>query len=201
MLSKNRKAGRAVISSIKIMSAIFTFGTKARYVKEDVCLLLVRGVSYNEVAEIVKKLPSYKAAGPHGYNAEFFKASWSIIGQDLVDSIRNFMRTGILPSGGAASGRRNLVAWKEVCKPKSVGGLGILNLSLYNKALMLGHLWDIAQKDYLWGFYSNISLLRAYWHLCEMEFLGRIDRLEGYKEMEMQNSEDVGSLYYYSSYL
>ncbi|KAL9691865.1 hypothetical protein QQ045_012292 [Rhodiola kirilowii] len=53
---------------------------------------------------------------------------------------RNFLLSGNAP------GRKSLVAWNEVCKPKMVGGLGILNLSLFNKALLLGQLWDVAQK-------------------------------------------------------
>ncbi|CAM8886477.1 unnamed protein product [Rhodiola kirilowii] len=57
---------------------------------------------------------------------------------------------------GAAAGKRNLVAWKEVCKPKHVGGLGIMNLSVFNRALLLGHIWDVAQKkDSLWIKWMN----------------------------------------------
>ncbi|CAM8999011.1 unnamed protein product [Rhodiola kirilowii] len=63
---------------------------------------------------------------------------------------RNYLWTGV------ASGRRNLVAWKEVCKPKHVGGLGILNLSIYNKVLLMGQIWDVAQKkDSMWIKWMN----------------------------------------------
>jgi hypothetical protein len=30
-----------------------------------------------------------------------------------------------------------LVAWKKICRPKQQGGLGVLNLDLQNKALLL----------------------------------------------------------------
>jgi hypothetical protein len=29
------------------------------------------------------------------------------------------------------------VAWKSVCKPKTQGGLGVINLELQNKALLM----------------------------------------------------------------
>ncbi|KAL9682570.1 hypothetical protein QQ045_014371 [Rhodiola kirilowii] len=63
------------------------------------CVNLVKAISYNEVAEVVKNLPLCKAAGPDGYNVEFFKASWSVIGDDIVRSINYFFRTGIMPDG------------------------------------------------------------------------------------------------------
>ncbi|KAL9687941.1 hypothetical protein QQ045_032352 [Rhodiola kirilowii] len=44
-------------------------------VKEQDCINLVRDVSLNEVADIVQKLPMCKAAGPDGFNSEFFKSS------------------------------------------------------------------------------------------------------------------------------
>ncbi|KAL9690876.1 hypothetical protein QQ045_011288 [Rhodiola kirilowii] len=63
------------------------------------CVNLVKDISYNEVAEVVKNLPPCKAAGPDGYNAEFFKASWGVCGDDIVRSIRAFFRSGIMPDG------------------------------------------------------------------------------------------------------
>ncbi|KAL9670582.1 hypothetical protein QQ045_008135 [Rhodiola kirilowii] len=68
---------------------------------------------------------------------------------------RNYLWTG------AASRRRNLVTWKVVCKPKHVGGLGILNLSIFNKALLLGQFWDVAQKkDSMWIKWMNIYFFK-----------------------------------------
>ncbi|KAL9668474.1 hypothetical protein QQ045_006008 [Rhodiola kirilowii] len=45
---------------------------------------------------------------------------------------------------GKAAGKKNRAAWQEVCKPKSVGGLDLLNLNLFNKALLLRQIWDVA---------------------------------------------------------
>ncbi|GJR70207.1 RNA-directed DNA polymerase, eukaryota, reverse transcriptase zinc-binding domain protein [Tanacetum coccineum] len=43
------------------------------------------------------------------------------------------------------------VSWKEVCKPKSEGGLGFKSFQVWNEALMAKHLWDILiDKDSIW---------------------------------------------------
>ncbi|KAL9675416.1 hypothetical protein QQ045_003618 [Rhodiola kirilowii] len=68
-------------------------------VREEDCSNLVRDVSWNEVTEIIRKLPSCKAAGPDGLNAEFYKASWEVVGPDLVNCIRVFLKTGVMPTG------------------------------------------------------------------------------------------------------
>jgi len=49
----------------------------------------------------------------------------------------------------------NLVAWKIVMKPKDKGGLGIINLSLQNNALLLKHLDKFYKED--------IQLVKLIW--------------------------------------
>ncbi|KAL9682796.1 hypothetical protein QQ045_014605 [Rhodiola kirilowii] len=68
-------------------------------VSAEDCINLVKDIPYNEVAEAVKQLPSFKATDPHGYNAEFFKAAWKVCGMDIRESIRNFFKCGIMPEG------------------------------------------------------------------------------------------------------
>ena len=43
-----------------------------------------------------------------------------------------------------------LAAWPLVCRPKNKGGLGILNFSVQNDALMLKHLHKFYNKDIPW---------------------------------------------------
>ncbi|KAL9689125.1 hypothetical protein QQ045_033557 [Rhodiola kirilowii] len=50
---------------------------------------------------------------------------------------RNFLWSG------SSSGKRNLVAWKRVTKSKEQGGLGVKNVFVFNKALMLKQVWDL----------------------------------------------------------
>ncbi|KAL0293135.1 UNVERIFIED_CONTAM: hypothetical protein Sangu_3244500 [Sesamum angustifolium] len=46
------------------------------------------------------------------------------------------------------SGRGNAkVAWDQICKPKTEGGLGISSLITTNQALILKQLWRILQND------------------------------------------------------
>ncbi|XP_057463935.1 uncharacterized protein LOC130753806 [Actinidia eriantha] len=64
----------------------------------------------------------------------------------IVALCRNF-----LWGGKAASPKKPLVAWKDVCKPKSEGGLGFIDLNAWNMALMSKSLWNLqAKKDSLW---------------------------------------------------
>ena len=64
----------------------------------------------------------------------------------IVALCRNF-----LWGGKATSPKKPLVAWKDVCKPKSEGGLGFIDLNAWNMALMTKSLWNLqAKKDSLW---------------------------------------------------
>ncbi|KAL9677102.1 hypothetical protein QQ045_005329 [Rhodiola kirilowii] len=47
---------------------------------------------------------------------------------------------------GSSSGKKNLVAWKDVCCPKENGGLGIKSLCEFNKAISMRQIWDLVLK-------------------------------------------------------
>jgi hypothetical protein len=38
-----------------------------------------------EIWDTIKRLPAHKAPGPDGFTAEFLRACWSIVRQDIVD--------------------------------------------------------------------------------------------------------------------
>lgn len=44
-------------------------------------------------------MPSNKAPGPDGYTAEFFKASWGIVGKDFTIAVQSFFTKGFIPKG------------------------------------------------------------------------------------------------------
>lgn len=47
--------------------------------------------------------------------------------------------------------KKALVAWEDLCRPKSDGGTGLKNLLLWNKALIGKLVWEVAmKKDILW---------------------------------------------------
>lgn len=37
-----------------------------------------------------------KSSGQDGYNVEFLRASWSIIGKDVIEAVKEFFRNGRL---------------------------------------------------------------------------------------------------------
>ena len=43
-----------------------------------------------------------------------------------------------------------LVNWKTCCLPKSLGGLGILNLELMYKALLVKWFWKLETEEGIW---------------------------------------------------
>ncbi|KAL9678548.1 hypothetical protein QQ045_016393 [Rhodiola kirilowii] len=79
----------------------------------------------------------------------------SCVLKKILAICRNFLWSG------SSSGKRNMVAWKKVCKPKEEGGLGLLNLCLFNKALLLWQIWDLVRKkDLLWIRWMNSYFLK-----------------------------------------
>ncbi|KAL9688026.1 hypothetical protein QQ045_032438 [Rhodiola kirilowii] len=58
---------------------------------------------------------------------------------------------GFLWKGNATGKGDFLVSWKEVCKEKAEGGLGIKDLSVMNEALRLNQLWEMSKDaDSVW---------------------------------------------------
>jgi hypothetical protein len=68
-------------------------------------------------------------------------------------------------SGDVQSNGPALVAWEKICRPKNQGGLGVLDLTVQNKALLLKNLHkffnrqDIPWVNLVWSsYYNNDSL-------------------------------------------
>jgi hypothetical protein len=57
-----------------------------------------------------------------------------------------------------ASSPNALAAWSLVCKPKKHGGLGVLNLELHNKALLIKQLHKVYMKE-------NVPWVNLVWSL------------------------------------
>ena len=64
--------------------------------------------------------------------------------------IKKLMRD-FLWSGNDGCEHDHLVDWKNVCKPKNKGGLGVGNLLKKNKTLCFKWLWSFQQNDLLFG--------------------------------------------------
>lgn len=47
-----------------------------------------------EIKEAIWSIDDNKALGLDGFNSNFFKASWSIMSQDVINAVQNFFATG-----------------------------------------------------------------------------------------------------------
>ncbi|GJX96968.1 peptidase C48, SUMO/sentrin/Ubl1 [Tanacetum coccineum] len=69
---------------------------------------------------------------------------------------------GFLWCNGDLTRGKARVAWKEVCMPKDRGGLGLKPLDLWNKTLLIKHLWNsVASKESLWVKWINTVKLKG----------------------------------------
>ncbi|GJQ99422.1 RNA-directed DNA polymerase, eukaryota, reverse transcriptase zinc-binding domain protein [Tanacetum coccineum] len=77
--------------------------------------------------------------------------------KDINIILKNFLWSQSDVSKGQAK-----VAWKAVCKPKSQSGLGLKDLMMWNKTLLVKRIWNIAcKKDTLWVKWVHTVKLRG----------------------------------------
>ncbi|KAL0295089.1 UNVERIFIED_CONTAM: hypothetical protein Scaly_3110100 [Sesamum calycinum] len=81
----------------------------------------------------------------HQYWCSVFILPKGVI-KTIEAKLRNFLWKGGSERGGYK------VAWEQVCKPTSHGGLGIRNIQMMNNALMGKYLWQVLTKkqDSIW---------------------------------------------------
>jgi hypothetical protein len=51
-----------------------------------------------EILDTLKEMKRNASPGPDGFNVEFYLATWEWIGQDVVQLVRNFFQSGIMPA-------------------------------------------------------------------------------------------------------
>ncbi|GJV40134.1 RNA-directed DNA polymerase, eukaryota, reverse transcriptase zinc-binding domain protein [Tanacetum coccineum] len=84
-----------------------------------------------------------------------------ILPMTVCKSIDKLLKRFLWARGDAVNGMVS-VAWKDVCKPKSQGGLGLKSIQCWNKALMAKHLWNLAsRKKSIWVDWINIYRLKG----------------------------------------
>lgn len=52
----------------------------------------------------------------------------------------------LLWNGEVQNRGKALVAWDTLCQPKAANGLNIVNIKVWNKAVILKLLWNLAKK-------------------------------------------------------
>ncbi|GJV01914.1 RNA-directed DNA polymerase, eukaryota, reverse transcriptase zinc-binding domain protein [Tanacetum coccineum] len=96
---------------------------------------------------------------------QVYWCSLFILPKLICETIDKMVKNFLWAREGNTSGMVS-IGWKEVCKPKSQGGLGLKPLCAWNEALMAKHLWNIASnKDSIWVKWINIHKLkgRSFW--------------------------------------
>nr|GLL21477.1 uncharacterized protein LOC109184888 [Ipomoea trifida] len=56
--------------------------------------LLCKDVTNQEIKDALFAINDQKAPGPDGYSAAFFKHNWNVIGEDLIEAVREFFVSG-----------------------------------------------------------------------------------------------------------
>ncbi|GKD54771.1 RNA-directed DNA polymerase, eukaryota, reverse transcriptase zinc-binding domain protein [Tanacetum coccineum] len=73
-----------------------------------------------------------------------------LLPKTVINDINIIMKKFLWSQSDDSKGKTK-VAWKNVCKPKNQGGLGLKDLTIWNHTLLVKHLWNIAnKKDTLW---------------------------------------------------
>ncbi|GJV33899.1 RNA-directed DNA polymerase, eukaryota, reverse transcriptase zinc-binding domain protein [Tanacetum coccineum] len=62
----------------------------------EVAEFMVRPVSKEEIKSVIFAMNDDKAPGPDGFSSKFFKASWSVIGDEVCSAIGDFFKNGRL---------------------------------------------------------------------------------------------------------
>ncbi|GJT58325.1 RNA-directed DNA polymerase, eukaryota, reverse transcriptase zinc-binding domain protein [Tanacetum coccineum] len=83
-----------------------------------------------------------------------------ILPKSVVKEIDRLLK-GFLWCQGELSKGKAKVAWKQICRPKDEGGLGIKSLEMWNEVLMSKHLRNVATlKESLWVKWVNMNRVK-----------------------------------------
>ncbi|XP_019251156.1 PREDICTED: uncharacterized protein LOC109230079 [Nicotiana attenuata] len=83
--------------------------------------------------------------GMQAYRAQLFP-----IPSKVLKTIDAYYRSYVW-SGSNTITKKAPVAWDRVCMPKSMGGIGIINIKLWNQASQIKTCWDVVHKqDKMW---------------------------------------------------
>ncbi|KAK2655477.1 hypothetical protein Ddye_008529 [Dipteronia dyeriana] len=67
-----------------------------KHISNDQADYMSREVTNDEIREVCFSLHPNKAPGPDGFNAYFFKKTWHIVGDNVINAIQEFFHSGLL---------------------------------------------------------------------------------------------------------
>lgn len=131
---------------------------------------------------------------------QVYWCSMFILPTHICDTVDKLLKKFLWGCGNNNTGMIS-VSWKETCKPKSQGGLGLRSLRDWNHALMAKHLWNIAcDKDSLWVRWVKIYRLKGgnIWDVeidkgrswCWKQILGLRDFIKDFVIVKIGNGEN-----------
>ncbi|GJV56857.1 RNA-directed DNA polymerase, eukaryota, reverse transcriptase zinc-binding domain protein [Tanacetum coccineum] len=92
---------------------------------------------------------------------QVYRASVFILPKSVIKEINKLLK-GFLWCQGELSKGKAKVTWKQICRPKDEGDMGIKSLEVWNEVLMTKHLWNVATlKESLWVKWTNINRVRG----------------------------------------
>ena len=98
-----------------------------------------------------------------------YRASIFLLPQTVIKDINKILKNFLWNQGEVSNGQAK-VSWKNICKAKCQGGLGLKDLGVWNKAMISKHIWHIAtDKESLWVKWINTEKLkgRSIWAVNE----------------------------------
>ncbi|GKE05253.1 hypothetical protein Tco_1397271 [Tanacetum coccineum] len=100
-------------------------------------------------------------------------ASVFVLPTRILLELEQLMRGFLWCQGDMRKGKAK-VSWEVVCLPKNEGGLGLRRLELFNKALMVTHIWNLLlKKESLWVKWIHEYKLRGR-HFFEVPYSGNM---------------------------
>ena len=78
----------------------------------------------------------------------FFKSTLELP-KGIIEQINKALKHCFWRKYGMEDRGSALISWNKVCLPKDQGGLGVLNIEMHNKCLLMNHLHKFLHKENL----------------------------------------------------
>ena len=79
------------------------------------------------------------------FGVQFYWAQLFIFPAKIVKLIESLCRS-YLWSGVGHVTKKALLAWEKVCSPKNEGGMGLINMQVWNRKAIAKLCWDLAKR-------------------------------------------------------